>query len=120
VAKQFEPLEREIVAAFRKQLYYKAPAIKWVGIPNAGKRGMAAIRYAKQEGLSPGFPDGMCLWAGAGLLFIEWKRPLEPLRENQVEWGNRLWDMGFKYALCSSVEEGMAALRAAGAPVERV
>jgi ATP-dependent exoDNAse (exonuclease V) beta subunit len=110
--------EAEIVAGFRKKLYMQSPEIKWIAVPNAGRRGPAAVRQAKREGMQTGFVDGLCIWPGGGILFLEWKRnATAKASENQAEWLARLDRYGFPVALVSSADEALGVLRMCGAPV---
>ena len=112
--------EADIVAGFRNWLRIHAPAIKWVAVPNAAKRGRYATRQAQREGMTKGFPDGLCLWPGGGICFFEWKRPGGKASDNQAEWLLRLREYGFPVALVSSAEEAVSVLRSIGAPVREV
>ena len=107
--------ELRIQSGFRAQLRYVAPAVSVVAIPNAAKRGPAAVRQAKREGMAAGFPDVIALWSG-GSCFIEFKRPGGVLSENQAEWLERLNRWGHPAKVCTSVDEALAFLRACGAP----
>lgn len=113
--------EIDIQAAFRKRVYYGAPAVAVVAIPNAGKRTPWEVRQAKKEGLSAGFPDCMCIWCDGRICFVEFKTPKGRLSDNQKDWIERLRERGFPVAVCRSADEAMDFLRACGAPVlERV
>jgi hypothetical protein len=112
-----KPLEIEIQAAFRKRLYYVAPRVKVVAIPNAGRRTQWEIRQAKKEGLATGFPDVMAVWPGAGVAFIEFKRPGGVTSDNQNEWHQRLTVMGHRVCVAFSVDQAVEFLRQCGAPV---
>jgi hypothetical protein len=117
VAKAPGPLEVDIQAAFRKRLYYVAPRVRAVAIPNGGKRTPWEARQAKKEGLAAGFPDLMCMAPGPMIAFIEFKSPHGKLSENQNEWIERLDRMGFPVTVARSVDEGIAFLRAQGFPI---
>ena len=110
--------ELAIVMAFKKALYYAAPSVRVVAIPNAGKRGLAAIRQAKREGLATGFPDVMCIWPGAGIAFIEFKRPGGATSDNQDEWHQRLADMGHRVCVASAAAQAVNFLVECGAPID--
>lgn len=109
--------EIDIQAGFKAKLRYVAPRVSMVAIPNAAKRGRWAQGQVKKEGLAPGFPDVMCVWADAGVCFMEFKTPKGRISENQSEWIERLLDRGHKAAVVRSVEEALDFLRACGAPV---
>ena len=114
--KRAAPLELQIQSSVKKQLRYVAPAVSMVAIPNAAKRGPAAIRQAKMEGMATGFPDAMFIWDG-GLAFIEFKRPGENPNDNQAEWIKRLSRWGHPVTVCRSPEEAFAFLARVGAPI---
>ena len=109
--------EADLAQALRKRLYYTAPTVQVVAVPNAGKRTVWAARQAKKEGMSPGFCDLLILWPGAGVAFIELKMPKGVVSPNQADWIARLGDYGHAVAVCRSVDEAVAFLRASGAPV---
>jgi hypothetical protein len=110
-------LEADISQSFRKQLYYVAPTVRVVAVPNAGVRTPWAARQAKKEGLATGFPDHVCLAPGGLVAFIEWKTPTGRISDNQSEWIERLDRMGFPVCVARSVEAGIAFLRKAGFPI---
>lgn len=109
--------EIEIQAGFRNRLRYVAPAVSCVAIPNAAKRTPWAARQAKLEGLATGFPDCMCIWAGGGICFLEFKTAKGRLSANQAEWIERLDDRGHKVSVVRSIEDAVEFLRYCGAPV---
>lgn len=117
MAKASTTLEVDIQATFRKRCYYSAPTVQIVAIPNAARRTQWEVNRAKKEGLRTGFPDVMCLWAGSGVCFIEFKSAKGRLSDHQIEWGQRLVECGHQYAVCRSADEAMVYLRACGAPV---
>jgi len=106
-----------IVQQFRKRLYYLAPGVRVVAIPNAGKRGQHAVRQAKREGLATGFPDVMVLWRGVGIAFVEFKRPGGTVSENQREWHDRLDAMGHRICVAYGADQAIDFLIACGAPI---
>lgn len=117
MAKTPKPLEIEIQTAFRKRLYYTAPTVKVVAVPNGMYTTMWAARQAKREGMSAGFPDVICLWPGGGVAFVEFKRPGGKVSEAQVEWHDRLDGMGHHCRVAYSADEAIAFLRECGAPI---
>lgn len=112
-----KPLEADIVAAFKKRLYYVAPRIRVVGVPNAGKRTVWEVRQAKKEGLATGFPDLLILWPDRGVAMIEFKRPGGAVSDNQNEWHQRLILMGHRVCVAFSVDQAVDFLRQCGAPI---
>ena len=109
--------EADLAQALRKRLYYNAPTVHLVAVPNGGKRTLWAARQAKKEGLASGFPDLVALWPARGVAFIELKLPKGKVSDNQTEWLARLDYMGHDSAVCRSVDEAVAFLRKCGAPV---
>lgn len=118
MAKSTGALEIDIQAAFRKRCYYAAPRVSVVAVPNAARRTQWEVSRAKKEGLSPGFPDVICIWPEGGLCFIEFKAGNGQLTEAQAEWGERLLDRGFRYSVCRTADEAVAFLRECGAPIQ--
>lgn len=111
------PTELQIQAGFRNRLRYVAPAVSCVAIPNAAKRTRWAAHRAKQEGLATGFPDVMCIWAGGGICFIEFKTAKGRLSDNQGEWIERLHERGHRVTVARSIDEAIDFLRQCGAPM---
>lgn len=109
--------EIQIQVGFRNRLRYVAPAVSCVAIPNAAKRTQWAAMRAKKEGMATGFPDVMCLWAGAGICFIEFKAIKGRLSEDQAEWIARLRERGHRVTVARSVDAAVDFLRECGAPV---
>lgn len=111
------PREIDIQAGFRAKLRYVAPSVSVVAIPNAAKRSQWAAMQAKREGMASGFPDVMCLWQG-GICFIEFKTASGRASDNQLEWLSRLDRFGFVNGIARSIEDAVAILTRAGAPVK--
>lgn len=109
--------EADLAAALRKRLYYTAPEVKLVAVPNGGKRTQWAARQAKREGMSAGFPDMIALWPLGGVALIELKSAKGRVSENQTEWHERLSAMGHRVAVARTVEDAVAFLRDCGAPI---
>lgn len=112
--KSLTPSEIEIQQSFRKRLYYAAPEIKIVAVPNAAKRSQWAAAQAKREGLAKGFPDVICI-APCGLIaFIEFKSAKGRVSEPQTEWIELLNRYTFPAAIARSAEAAIAFLRSNG------
>lgn len=109
--------EIQIQCGFRNRLRYVAPAVACVAIPNAAKRTRWAAHQAKKEGLATGFPDVMCIWAGGGICFIEFKTLKGRLSDNQAEWLTRLRNKGHRACVARSVDAALEFLRECGAPM---
>lgn len=109
--------EIDIQQAFRKRLYYTAPRVRVVAIPNAGKRSQWAAAQAKKEGLAKGFPDVVCLWPGAGIAFVEFKDAKGRVSIDQTEWHEWLDESGHRVAVARTPEDAIAFLRNCGAPI---
>ena len=111
------PSELAEQQALRKRLYYSAPSVMVVAVPNAARRTVWEARRAKQEGLAAGFPDLMAIWPG-GIAFVEMKRVKGgTVSDNQAEWIERLQGFGFPAAVCRGADAAIAFLREAGAPI---
>lgn len=109
--------ELQIQSGFKNRLRYVAPAVSMVAIPNAAKRTQWAANQAKKEGLATGFPDVMCLWAGGGICFIEFKTTKGRLSDAQGEWLVRLRERGHRVTVARSVDQAVEFLRECGAPM---
>ena len=117
MTKALIPSELAEQQRLRKTLYYLAPSVMVVAVPNAARRTVWEARRAKQEGLAAGFPDLMAIWPG-GIAFIEMKRTKGgTVSENQREWIERLQGFGFPAAVCRGADAAIAFLREAGAPI---
>lgn len=111
------PTELAEQQALRKRLYYAAPEIQVVAVPNAARRTQWEARRAKQEGLATGFPDLLCIWPG-GIAFLEMKRVKGgTVSANQAEWIERLQAYGFPAAVCRGADAAIDFLRSVGAPI---
>lgn len=108
--------EVDIQQAFRKRLYYTAPRVRVVAVPNGMRTTAWSARQAKREGMSSGFPDVICLWPG-GVAFIEFKAPKGRVSENQSEWHEWLDENGHRVAVARSPDDAIAFLRTCGAPI---
>lgn len=109
--------EIQIQAGFKARLRYVAPAVSMVAIPNAAKRSQWAAHQARKEGLAAGFPDVMCIWAGGGICFIEFKTTKGRLSDAQGEWLVRLRERGHRVTVARSVDAAVEFLRECGAPM---
>lgn len=105
--------ELQRVALFRRELRKAYPAAWVAAIPNAGKRGPAAVRQAKAEGMATGFPD-MIVFHGPRLAFLEWKNGRDMPSDAQIERMNRLRDAGHVVGCVRSWPRALAFLRAEG------
>lgn len=96
-------LECEVVrqARFREMLLLVAPSVMSWGIPNAGLRGFKAIARAKKEGLTAGVHDEHYAW-NHGIAFLEWKDGKGMPSAEQIGWGNKMVDRGFRVACVRS------------------
>lgn len=56
------------------------------------------IRMTFRQGATVGWPDVLVIAPGGAALFLELKRPGQPLREIQKVRRNRLVELGFDYA----------------------
>lgn len=94
------------------------PQVIWSAIPSGGGgRVRGAILQAM--GLRRGLPDLFFAWPG-GVGWIELKSDKGKMSVDQVEVANILIALDHKFALCRSVAEVAAALKAWGAPSREV
>lgn len=88
-------------------------------VPNGGRRNLKEAARLKAEGVTPGVADLLllvpqwyttwrgyegCLYAG---LCIEMKTPKGRQSPEQKEWQYKVEGMGYKYAVCHSLDEFM-------------
>lgn len=102
--------------AFRKRLRSIAPTVLSWAVPNAGKRGPAAQRQAKREGMKAGaFDENYAAdrWFAA----LEWKDGDGDLSQAQIDWGNAMHRRGFRVACVRTPEFAEALFREWGAPI---
>jgi hypothetical protein len=93
------------------------PSIIWTAsLAGHGKLSMNARNKAKAMGLKPGWPDLQFLFPGGVTRYIELKSPTGRLSPEQQDFQARTERHGV-WALCRSVEEVDAQLRAWGAPM---
>ena len=117
MTKAVTPLEIDVQASFRKRMYYAAPTVKVVAIPNAAKRTRWAAGQARKEGLAKGFPDVQCIAPGGMIAFIEFKRETGRVSEAQQEWIDLLRRYTFPATVARSADEAIAFLRGCGFPI---
>lgn len=107
--------EIKIQTLFRSRARILCPGVAIVAIPNAAKRTQWAAAQAKREGLATGFPDLMALAPGK-VAFLEMKSAKGRLSEPQVEWIDRLSDMGFPCGVFRDPDDALEFLRDHGFP----
>lgn len=103
------------------------PHIITCAIPNAGKRGIKAARQTIAEGLVKGAFDTFIAWqfipdGGPSVTWFEWKGfdargRAGKLTDSQIEFGNRLHNIGHKCACFYTVGPALDFLRDMGAPL---
>lgn len=108
--------ELQIVGLFRSRARIVCPAVSIVAVPNAGRRTRWEARQRVREGMAKGFPDVLCFWKGPGVAAIEFKAPKGRLSIDQVEWIQRLSDMGVPAIVSRDPDHALEFLRGAGAP----
>lgn len=93
------------------------PSVLWTAsLAGHGKLSMAARNRAKAMGLKPGWPDLQFLFPDGVTRYIELKSDTGRLQPEQADFQARCRPHGI-HAVCRSVEEVDAALRAWGAPM---
>ena len=75
--------------------------------PNGGSRNAIEAAKFKQMGVRAGFPDLILLVPKKGYhaLFVEMKTRTGRQSEHQKEYQSAVEKMGYKYAICRSVED---------------
>ena len=109
--------EVDIQATFRKRLYYAAPSVKVVAIPNAARRTRWEAMRAKKEGMATGFPDVMVIGPDGLIAYVEFKSSKGRVSEAQREWIDLLQRYTFPATIARSADEAIAFLRAHGFPI---
>lgn len=105
--------ELQRVVQFRTECRMFLPHVMIVGVPNAAKRGMAAQRQVKREGLLTGFPDLIALAPGK-VAFLEFKGAATMPSQAQIDCLNRLARMGWPVGVFRRADSAVAWLRRAG------
>lgn len=110
------------VVALRRMLQQFGKGVKFHAIPNAGKRGFAAQRKAKAEGMVAGVFDLCFTWKRGGVAWIEMKGydargRAGSLSQAQIDWGNAHFLMGHKVACFFCPLQAVQWLRDNGAPI---
>lgn len=105
--------------SFLRDLRILAPSVLAYATPNAGKRGPAAQRQAKAEGMRAGAFDLTLAW-NHGVCWIEMKgyhqRRPGALTDAQIDFGNALVARGHRCACFFSPVAALEWLREQGAP----
>lgn len=111
----YDGSEIQIQTVFRSRANIMCPRVLIVAVPNAAKRTQWAINQARREGISPGFPDLICIWPGK-TAYIELKTRTGQISANQKEWMERLTSYGFPAGVFRHPDTALKFLRANGAP----
>lgn len=117
------PTERQTQRSILAMCGTCFPNVLIVHIPNGAhlsgdhRARCMQIGALKGDGLKVGFPDLMAIW-NHGVAFIEVKRPgcAKRISPDQEAMHEKLTDLGFKPAVCTSPEEAYAFLKERGAP----
>lgn len=88
---------------FQNRMRTLAPAIRLVGIPNAGRRTAWETRQRAKEGLTPGFPDMAALSKGR-TAYLEFKSGTGALSTAQIDQLNWLYREGFDVGVFRSAD----------------
>ncbi len=117
--KDWTELQRQ--TAFLKLMRYGAPRVAIYANANAGKRNP---QQAIREGIKSGVFDLIAIWRGPLVAYLEFKgfdkngRPGR-LSRNQIEFGNRMVELGVPAACFFSPYAAAAWLREQGFPVSK-
>jgi hypothetical protein len=115
--KHWAEIDRQ--AAFLKMMRFSAPRVEVWANANAGKR---AVWVARKEGIRSGVFDLSIAWMNGLTAYIEFKgydksgRPGK-LSQNQIEFGNRLTELGYPVACFFCPHAAIDWLREQGFPV---
>lgn len=110
-------------ATFLQLMRHAAPRVVVYANANAGKR---ARHVARKEGIRSGVFDVVCIWRGPLIAYIEFKgwsgkRPRAgQLSRNQIEFGNRMVELGIPAACFFSPHNALNWLREQGFPIAEV
>ena len=105
--RSLHPSEAQIQAAIVDWLT-RCVRCRVAAIPNGGKRGFAAQRKVKQEGLSKGAPDIIVAYHDGSeprTLWIEVKSKTGVLRPEQRQWRDDLQAMGHDHIVAKSLDD---------------
>ena len=123
-----EPDGRKTLAELPRQVTFLSlmrmagPTVEVRALPNAGKRNPTK---ARQEGIKAGLFDLGCWWPGGGHAVVEMKGydargRAGSLSLEQIDFGNRMHDLGTPAACFFTPEKAVAWLASVGAPVRAV
>lgn len=101
------------VVQFRTECRLLLPHVLLIAVPNAGKRGFAAQRQVKREGLIAGTPDLIALARGK-VAFLEFKAGTTMPDQRQSDMLNRLYRMGYPVGVFRRAESAIGWLRKKG------
>ena len=108
--RSLEPTELQIQAAIVEWLN-RCVQCRVAAIPNAAKRGFAAQRQVRSEGLSKGAPDLVVAYHDGEeprTLWIECKSKSGRLSEEQIRWRDDLRALGHEWLLARSLDDVIA------------
>lgn len=113
------------VKTFRDLLRNCGKGVHAYAIPNAGKRGYAAQRKAKAEGMVAGVFDLCITWPRGGVAWIEFKGydargTAGKLSQSQIDWGNLHFLMGHNVSCFFCPTAAVQWLREQGAPILQI
>lgn len=105
--KREEDALQQQVAAY---LDWALPApLKWLHIPNGGRRDAVTAAILKSFGVKPGAADVLIL-RPQGFIWIELKAPKGVLSEDQKAWRDWCRSIGAPWFVCRSLEDVIEAL----------
>jgi len=104
-------------ATFLKMMRTLAPnVICYANTNGTHIASFAGRAKANKEGRTIGASDIVCVW-NRGVAWIEWKAGKGSLKPAQIEFGNRLYEMGHHVACFRDPNSAVDWLRSIGAPV---
>lgn len=106
-----QPSEAQIQISIKQRLIFLGCVVAHV--PNEGKRTVVGGRFAKAQGLTPGFPD-LLVYRGGKHALLEVKSETGRLSSAQIELHDRLRRQGFPVHVVRSQDEAVRALQSEG------
>jgi hypothetical protein len=73
--------------------------------PNGGTRNIIEAKKLKETGLMAGVADLIVLFPNGKLMFVELKTDTGKQSEKQIDFENRVKNLGFEYHLIRSIDE---------------
>lgn len=92
--------QQQMVQWFRLEY----PTYIIAAIPNGGRRNAIEAKIMKGEGILAGFSD-LIIIADKNVLFVEVKTAKGKQTEKQIQFQEKVQELGFQYSICRSLSE---------------